>query len=169
MLLHAREGHVKFLGKVRDRSVCTPKLLQHAASGGIRERGERSIEAGLGILNHLVQYITHGLTACKGRQSARCLAGRLHSEIELISMQIRSTRRSPGPKRPYSSVLLSRMTHVTTSPPCASAPSRSCATSASARHFANSASIAEALVAQLRKEAEAHGGDVVTWVMRDKS
>jgi hypothetical protein len=29
--------------------------------------------------------------------------------------------------------------------------------------------IAEALVAQLRKEAEAHGGDVVTWLMRDKS
>src|SRR6476620_10892338 len=29
--------------------------------------------------------------------------------------------------------------------------------------------VAEALVAQLRKEAEAHGGDVVTWVMRDES
>ena len=29
--------------------------------------------------------------------------------------------------------------------------------------------IAEALVAQLRKEAEAHGVDVVTWLMRDKS
>jgi hypothetical protein len=29
--------------------------------------------------------------------------------------------------------------------------------------------IVEALVAQLRKEAEAHGGDVVTWLMRDKS
>ena len=28
---------------------------------------------------------------------------------------------------------------------------------------------AEALVAQLRKEAEAHGVDVVTWLMRDKS
>ena len=27
----------------------------------------------------------------------------------------------------------------------------------------------EALVAQLRKEAEAHGVDVVTWLMRDKS
>jgi hypothetical protein len=29
--------------------------------------------------------------------------------------------------------------------------------------------IAEALVAQLRKQAEAHGVDVVTWLMRDKS
>ena len=29
--------------------------------------------------------------------------------------------------------------------------------------------IADALVAQLRKEAEAHGVDVVTWLKRDKS
>src|SRR5580765_7328584 len=68
MLLHAREGHVKFLGKVRDRSVCTPDLLQNAASGGIRERGERDVETGSGILNHVVQYIAHGLTACKARR-----------------------------------------------------------------------------------------------------
>src|SRR5688572_25069563 len=83
MLLHAREGHVEFLGKVRDRSVCPPELLQNAASGSIRERGERGIEAGSGILNHVVQYITHALAACKGRLSARCVAGRLHSPIEL--------------------------------------------------------------------------------------
>src|SRR6188768_3408141 len=36
VLLHAREGHVELPGKVRDRSVCTPKLLQNAASGGVR-------------------------------------------------------------------------------------------------------------------------------------
>src|SRR6202167_1821063 len=78
MLLHAREGHVKLLGKFRDGSVCTPELLQNAASGGVRERGERGIEAGPGILNHVVQYVTHGLPACKGRPSARCVAGRLH-------------------------------------------------------------------------------------------
>src|ERR1700733_1461571 len=71
MLLHAREGHVELLGKVRDRSVCTPELLQNAASGGVRERGERGIEAGSGILNHVVQYVTHGLAACKARPSAR--------------------------------------------------------------------------------------------------
>src|SRR4029434_10852118 len=69
MLLHAREGHVEFLGQVGDRSVCTPELLQNAASGGIRERGERRIEAGPGILNHVVQYITYGFAACKARPS----------------------------------------------------------------------------------------------------
>src|SRR5438132_1402618 len=58
VFLHAREGHVELLGKVRDRRVCTPELLQNAASGGVRERGERSVESGPRILNHLVQYIT---------------------------------------------------------------------------------------------------------------
>src|SRR5262249_4519017 len=56
VLLHAREGHVELLGKVRDRSVGTSEPLQNAASGGIRERGERGIEAGPRILNHTVQY-----------------------------------------------------------------------------------------------------------------
>ena len=55
---------MEFLGEVRDRSVRTPELLQNAASGGVRERGERGI-AGLAILNHMVQYITQGLAACK--------------------------------------------------------------------------------------------------------
>src|SRR5262249_1117882 len=56
MLLHAGESHVELLGKVRDRSVCTPELLKDAASGDGREGGERSIEEGAGILNHVVQY-----------------------------------------------------------------------------------------------------------------
>ena len=47
MLLHAREGHVELRGQVHDRSVCTPELLQNPAPGGVRERGERGIEAGL--------------------------------------------------------------------------------------------------------------------------
>src|SRR5687767_2915942 len=59
VLLHARQGHVELVGKVRDRSVRTPEVPQNAASGGVRERGERGIEAGPGILNHVVQYITH--------------------------------------------------------------------------------------------------------------
>src|SRR5262249_38136740 len=46
VLLHAREGHVELLGKVRNRRVGTPELLQNAASGGVRERGERGIEVG---------------------------------------------------------------------------------------------------------------------------
>src|SRR5262245_28950216 len=57
VLLHTREGHLELLGKIRDRSVGTPELLQNAASGGVRERGERGIEAGPRILNHTVQYI----------------------------------------------------------------------------------------------------------------
>jgi len=46
-------------GKVRDRSVCAPELLENAASGGVRERAERGIEASLRRLNHEVQYRTH--------------------------------------------------------------------------------------------------------------
>src|SRR4051812_22068877 len=58
MLLHAREGHLEFLGEVRDRGVCTPELLQNATSRGVGERRERGVEAGLGILHHMVQYVT---------------------------------------------------------------------------------------------------------------
>src|SRR4029079_2094244 len=67
MLLHARQGHVERVGKVGDRRVVTPELLQDAAPGGIRERGERGIESGPDILNHVVQYIPHRLTACNTR------------------------------------------------------------------------------------------------------
>src|SRR6476620_8117957 len=57
MLFHTRERHVKLPGKVRDRRVCTSELLQNTASSGVRERGERRIEVGPLILNHMVQYI----------------------------------------------------------------------------------------------------------------
>src|SRR5262245_33483836 len=60
VLLHAREGHVELLGEVRDRGLCMSELLQNAASGCVRERGERGIETGCCILNHMVQYITRG-------------------------------------------------------------------------------------------------------------
>src|SRR4029077_4027775 len=60
VLLHARKGHVELLGWVRERSVCTSELLQDAASGGVRKRGERGIETGFRILNHMVQYLPHG-------------------------------------------------------------------------------------------------------------
>src|SRR4029453_14476737 len=79
MLLHAGEGHVELLGKVRDRSVCTPELLQNAASGGVRERGERGIESGPGILNHTVQYLPYKLAARKGSRSGMTrYTGRRH-------------------------------------------------------------------------------------------
>src|SRR4026208_791326 len=73
VFLHARQRHVELLGEVRDRSVGTPELLQNAASGGVRERGERGVEAGPGILNHVVQY-TRGLAPCK-RGSAPSAGG----------------------------------------------------------------------------------------------
>src|ERR1700740_3110613 len=56
MLLHAREGHVELLGKLRDRSVRTAELLHNTASGGVRERGERGIAAGAGILHTCAPY-----------------------------------------------------------------------------------------------------------------
>src|SRR5262249_42892991 len=56
VLLHAREGHLELLGKVRNRRVGTPELLENAASRGVRERGERGIETTFLILNHSVQY-----------------------------------------------------------------------------------------------------------------
>src|SRR5579863_77967 len=92
MLLHAREGHVELLSKVRDRSVCTPELLQNAAPGGVRELGERGIEASCHILDHMVQYMIHGLAACKGTPSALSCRGRRlfrrlderHSLLDLI-------------------------------------------------------------------------------------
>ena len=55
VLLHAREGHVEFFGKLRDRSVRMSELLKNAASCGVGERGERGIYAGSGILNQMVQ------------------------------------------------------------------------------------------------------------------
>ncbi|HEX3232783.1 MAG TPA: hypothetical protein VHR41_01210, partial [Gemmatimonadales bacterium] len=56
VLLHARERHVELPGKVRDRSIGSSELLQNATPRGVRERGERSIESGRHILNHMVQY-----------------------------------------------------------------------------------------------------------------
>src|SRR5262249_1271424 len=44
VLLHPRERHMELLGEVRDRSVRTSELLQDAASGGVRKRGERRIK-----------------------------------------------------------------------------------------------------------------------------
>src|SRR5690348_14570332 len=73
VLLHARESHVKLLGQVRDRSVGTSELRQNAASGGIRERGERVIEAGLRILNHTVQYTPQG-AAIQGEAARAALS-----------------------------------------------------------------------------------------------
>src|SRR5215470_10138767 len=65
VLLHAREGHVELLGQVRDRRFRATQLLEDAATGDVCQRGERGIEAGIRILNHLVQYLTYASPACK--------------------------------------------------------------------------------------------------------
>src|SRR6185436_13578880 len=56
MFLHAGQRHVELSGEVRDGRVSMRELFQNAAPGDVRQRGERGIEAGLRILNHLVQY-----------------------------------------------------------------------------------------------------------------
>src|SRR5262249_7108561 len=57
MLLHAREGHMELSGEVGDRSVGAAELLQHAAPGRVRQRGEGSVEAGFAVLDHKGQCI----------------------------------------------------------------------------------------------------------------
>src|SRR4029450_12349380 len=52
-------GNLDVFGQSRDRGVGTSELLQNAAPGGVRERGERGIEPSLHILNHTVQYTLH--------------------------------------------------------------------------------------------------------------
>src|SRR5439155_27186830 len=77
VFLHARGGHVELLGKIRDRRVCASELLENAASGGVRERGERGVETGLRMLNHLVQYNYALIGGMQGEAERRCVAGRL--------------------------------------------------------------------------------------------
>src|ERR687897_1512404 len=89
VLLHAREGHVELLGKIRDRRVRASELLENAASGGVREGGERGVEAGPRILTHVVQY-SQALIGLQGEAKRCCVAGRLRSQVDVISTQIRS-------------------------------------------------------------------------------
>src|SRR3990167_4621700 len=56
MFLHARKGHVEFLGKLGDRGVLAAEPLQNTAPRGVGEGGERSVESGGLIMNHMVQY-----------------------------------------------------------------------------------------------------------------
>ena len=71
MLLHAGQGHVKFGGKVGDRSVRAYKLFQDPTPGGIGKRSEPGIENGFFILNHMVQYIAgrHDVQGLSGKRS----------------------------------------------------------------------------------------------------
>jgi len=57
---------MELLGKLRDRSVCASELLQNAAPGCVRESGERGVEAGTRMVNHMVQCLAHRFAACKG-------------------------------------------------------------------------------------------------------
>src|SRR5262245_6650217 len=65
VLLHAREGHVELHGQVRDRRFRATQLLEDAATGDVRQRGERGIEVGVRVLNHMVQYLPQASAACK--------------------------------------------------------------------------------------------------------
>ena len=56
VLPHAGEGHVELLGEIRDRGLAATQLLQHAATGAVRQRSERGVEMSGRILNHMVQY-----------------------------------------------------------------------------------------------------------------
>src|SRR5262245_32531561 len=56
VLLHARQRHAEPVGEVRDRRVRARELLQHTASGDVRERRERGVEPASRTLNHVVQY-----------------------------------------------------------------------------------------------------------------
>jgi hypothetical protein len=86
-------------GEVRDRSVGAAELLQHAAPGRVRQRGERSIETGLVMLNHMVQYIAERLAACQEETKAlggmtlraplaprSCLCTYAHASHELVRL-----------------------------------------------------------------------------------
>src|SRR5262245_5107949 len=90
VLLHSRERHVKLLGKIRDRRVCTSELLKNAASCGVGECGERGIEGGVGMLNHVVQY-TRGPAVCKRRLRCRRWGTYLSSFLALSQV-------TPGPR-----------------------------------------------------------------------
>ena len=75
-------GHVELLGKVRDRSVCTAELLQNAASGGVRERGERGSRSGsgyqhgiCGMLLFPLSYLLWATPSGTGSQASRGRAG----------------------------------------------------------------------------------------------
>src|SRR5215470_12349574 len=103
VLLHAREGHVELLGKVRDRGLCASELLQDAAPGRVRQRGERGIEAGR-RLNHVVQYLAQALTVCKGgripgSRQARGASDGADGLIPRISSRSGSPARGPAPGR----------------------------------------------------------------------
>ncbi len=102
---------MEFLGEVRDRSVCTPELLQNAASRGVRKRGERGIQAGTRILNHLVQYVTHELAACKGDERA------VWASVALAAFEVGvadfGTRESFQPR---AQLLLSRQSRTVSAP-----------------------------------------------------
>src|SRR5215467_2536300 len=71
VLLHAREGHVELLGQIRDRRFRATQLLEDAATGDVCKRGERGIEVGICILNHMVQYLTQASAACKAGAMTR--------------------------------------------------------------------------------------------------
>jgi len=68
-------------GEVRDRSVGAAELLQHAAPGRVRQRGERSVEAGFVKLNHMVQFIAG--STCGVQEETKALGGMTRKMLEV--------------------------------------------------------------------------------------
>src|SRR4051812_28191533 len=89
VLLHAREGHMELFGKVGNRSICTPELLKNAAASGVRERGERGIEVGSAILNHVVQYIHKDNQQARGGESVDAKLDGVMVSIDVEGRQVR--------------------------------------------------------------------------------
>src|SRR5215475_7145977 len=94
VLLHAREGHVELPGQLRDRRFRATQLLEDAATGDVRQRGERSIEVGIRILNHMVQYLT---TDFRGMQAFGSPPGPLYVVV-CIPTSRRCAARTNAPR-----------------------------------------------------------------------
>ena len=80
------------LGKIRDRSIGAPELLQNAAPGSVRECGKRSVELAAHILNHTVQYASYQSANATGAQRAPVL----HDDFTIVTEASGDLRRYAG-------------------------------------------------------------------------
>lgn len=113
---------MELVGKVRDRSICTPELLQHTASGGVGERRERDIESAAGILNHTVQYTPHSAAnangcapspeAVEGRLATAWISNNQRSRLLAREQASRLRERALRYEAPYLATMLTQVREV---------------------------------------------------------